>query len=412
MKKLVDLGIDADLFLTQGKDKPEFFHPGVLDKHLEEYLKVKEKVSTLSNTGLKNQLEVNSMTEFKELLHNFEVQQSELLVTTGLKAKTAAREAAKQERLQREMQKLEKETLFLHKNAKLLERIEVKDPVGSYYETVPVKPGFDFFNCLIRAPRRSLEKLALNVPNSLYFKDKIFHLYTAADGCLRCSDEISYFGYYRQLSAARKKGSEAFDKVAAVVRMRGESYSDVRKQVLDWTMLETKVNNHDLNPMSMMQQYLRCPGARPAVVRLFYFSFGNDSKANYALFINSLALDYPSISVNEQLNRCVVDTKQPQYLEVFRQSGGALRPFEAEALKVVQFLNAAYNLRISEIVLDFIKDEHGTIWLSGCKRILFDKASLIGALKPKKMPWEDVSVDEDSKTLEDNKERFKSCGED
>lgn len=412
MKSLADLGIEEQLFLTQGKDKPQLFHPRVLDAHLEEYLQVKEKATTLNSTGLKTQLQPESLAEFKQLALNFEQQDTELLLAHTRKAKAEAREAVRLQRLRREAERREKEELFQHKNAKLLEKLCVEEPPKSYYDEAPIKPGFDFFDCLMRSPRREVNRLAVNVPNMMYFKEKIFHVYTAADGFLRCSDEITYFDFFRQITATRHKGTSSFDKVAILVRMRGDSYSDIRKLVLDWAMFESKVSNHDFNPMNMMQQFIRCPGGRPGVVRLHYFCFGHDNKANYAYFINSLGLNIPPISKHDELNKCVVDTSNPSVLEVFKQSGAALRPYEAEADKIVKFLNAGYNLRISEIVLDFIKDESGKIWLSGCKRIQFDESSLKGALRPKKMPWEDLSEDSGDQTApEEKKDQFQSCGE-
>jgi hypothetical protein len=409
MKKLQDLGIDIGLFQTEGKDKPQFMHPGVLDKNLEEFLKIKEKVAAINSTGLKKPLVTDSMAEFKHLISNFEQLDTELIVTQSLQARAAALASSKQSRLRRELAKQEKEEHFKHRDIKLLEKLACPEPEPGYYEDKPVKPGFDFFSCLMRCPRRDVTKLALNLPNSMYFKDKIFHIYTGPDGLIRYSDNISYQEFYNQISANQRKASQPFDKVAAVLRMRGENYSDIRKQVLDYTVFASKMSSHDLNPMSMVQQYVRCAGGRPGVVRLNYFSYG--AKANFGYFVNSLGLEHPSSSQNEELSKCVVNTAKPEHLEVFRQAGAVLKPYEAEAAKIVGFLNKGYNLRINEIVLDFIKDEHGVIWLSGCKRIVFDAVSIRVALKPKKMPWEDLSEEEESKSSPvSSKDRLTGCG--
>lgn len=56
----------------------------------------------------------------------------------------------------------------------------------------------------------------------------------------------------------------------------------------------------------------------------------------------------------------------PWLLEVFKASGTAIKPFEREAYKIIQFLEKGYNIRINEIVLDFIKDEEGVIWFCSC----------------------------------------------
>jgi hypothetical protein len=409
MKKLADLGTNRGLLQTEGKERPQFMHPGVLDTNLEEFLKIKEKAVTINSTGLKKHLEINSLAEFKQLASHFEQLDTELMITQSLQAKAAALASSKQSRLRRELAKQDKDEHFKHRDAKLLERLACPEPEPGYYEDKPIKPGFEFINCLMRCPRRDVTKLAVNLPNSMYFKDKIFHIYTGPDGLIHYSDNISYQEFYDQISAKQRKVSQPFDKVAAVLRMRGENYSDIRKQVLDYTVFASKMSSHDLNPMSMVQQYVRCAGGRPGVVRLNYFSHG--PKANFGYFVNSLGLEHPSSSQNEELSKCVVNTAKPDYLEVFRQAGVVLKPYEAEAAKIVGFLNKGYNLRINEIVLDFIKDEHGVIWLSGCKRIVFDAVSLRVALKPKKMLWEDLSEEEESKSSPvSSKDRFTGCG--
>mmetsp|Transcript_9325 Transcript_9325/g.17853 ORF Transcript_9325/g.17853 Transcript_9325/m.17853 type:complete len:866 (+) Transcript_9325:1364-3961(+) len=402
--------INEDLFLTQDKDNLTNFHPSMLDEHLEEFLKARSKATALKRTGIVKVSELDSMAEFKQLSTNFDQLDREIINSHNLKAKEAVMEQTMKNRLRRELRKQEKEELFQHRNSKIMEKLTVKEPSPGYYEDKPIKPGFDFFNCLMRCPRKEFTKLSLNIPNSLYFKDKIFHLWTGPEGLLQYSDDISYYGFFKQIFASNKKTGHPFDKVAAVLRMRGESYTDTRKQVLDYTTFETKMNNHDLNPMSMIQQFIRCPGGRPAVIRLYYHTYGSNGKANYAYFINSLGLEIASNSQTEELSKCVVNTTKPEQLEVFKQAGIGLKPYEAEAAKIVAFLNTGYNLRISEMVLDFIKDERGLIWFSSCKRIIYDDVSLATALKPKKMPWEDITIEDDEEISTDaKKDRFKSC---
>lgn len=408
MKRLGNF--ENELFLTGNGDKLANFHPRVLDDRLEEFLKVKEKVTAISKTGLAKPTELDSMAEFKQLTHNSDLLDKELMTNHNLKVKEAAHQALLKNRLRRDMRRQEKEELFQHRNAKILEKITVSEPELEYYEDKPIKPGFEFFNCLMRCPRTDITKLALNIPNSLYFKDKIFHIWTGPEGYLRYTDEISYYDYFKEIAHKPLKMTHPFDHVAAVLRMRGESYGDIRNQVLDYTALEAKINNHDLNPHSMLQQYIRCPGGRPAVVRLFYYCYGSNTKANFGYFINSLGLEFASSNKTEELYKCVVNTRRPEHLEVFKQAGLGLKPYEAEAEKLVQFLNIGYNLRISEVVLDFIKDETGAIWLSNCKYIKYDAVSLLTALKPKKMLWEEASIDEEHKAFDEKKDRFKSCG--
>jgi hypothetical protein len=50
---------------------------------------------------------------------------------------------------------------------------------------------------------------------------------------------------------------------------------------------------------------------------------------------------------------------------------------EAEAEKVVGFLQRAYYAKIEEIVLDFVKDVNGHWWLLGCKGFRLDRSILL-----------------------------------
>lgn len=49
-------------------------------------------------------------------------------------------------------------------------------------------------------------------------------------------------------------------------------------------MLMDKIYNHDLQPYTMLQQYIKSTGGKPAIARLFYYPY--DKNTNYAYFIN------------------------------------------------------------------------------------------------------------------------------
>ena len=114
---------------------------------------------------------------------------------------------------------------------------------------------------------------------------------------------------------------------------------------------------NEYHPYMILQRYLKSPGGRPTITRLYYFSYQKGNKANYAYFITSKLVGADLNSIQ----KCVVDTSKPENIDVFIKSGIALRPFENEAEKIVDHLNKGYNLRIEEIILDFLKDDNGVI---------------------------------------------------
>ena len=48
----------------------------------------------------------------------------------------------------------------------------------TYYDSLPIKPGFFFLQAILKAPHTSLSSLRLNLPTTLYFSDHLYLLYT------------------------------------------------------------------------------------------------------------------------------------------------------------------------------------------------------------------------------------------
>lgn len=58
--------------------------------------------------------------------------------------------------------------------------------------------------------------------------------------------------------------------------------------------------------------------------------------------------------------------------EIFRSAGNAIASLEVECEKIISFLHSNYPVKITEIVLDFIRDSNGVWWLLGCKGFKLD----------------------------------------
>jgi hypothetical protein len=84
-----------------------------------------------------------------------------------------------------------------------------------------------------------------------------------------------------------------------------------------------------------------------------------------------------SFTVNSDfIQAAILDTASPATYEVFKITTTAARPFVEEAEKLVAWLNTAYHIRINSIILDFIKDHDGSIWITGCKKLEIEPSTL------------------------------------
>ena len=59
----------------------------------------------------------------------------------------------------------------------LVARIDMVPEKHDYYDNLPLRPGFEFWKSLLFS-RLSLDKLRLNVPDTLYINELSYHLYT------------------------------------------------------------------------------------------------------------------------------------------------------------------------------------------------------------------------------------------
>ena len=76
----------------------------------------------------------------------------------------------------------------------------------------------------------------INIPESLYYSDKLYYLYT--DNCyLKCSTEINGYKFMKIIEKNRVISNDEdisiFDKIAAILRFKGEMEGDMNKHLLD-----------------------------------------------------------------------------------------------------------------------------------------------------------------------------------
>ncbi|CAG9311247.1 unnamed protein product [Blepharisma stoltei] len=293
------------------------------------------------------------------------------------------------------------EELIFRKYDKARLLLNVELPSKNYYKNLPVKPGFFFIESLMKAPRVHINTLSINIPETLYYTDKVYYLSTDSNGKLSCTTEINCFRYKNIIFNYRNpKEESAYDKIAVIMRGHTDHEQNMQRIILDWNQFELKMIGNETSPYSMLQRFIKCTGARPCTIRLYYYASQKSNKANFAYFINSINSEEFEMEPNLQKYAC--DTANPEGLEVFKQSGAALRPYETEAEKIVIYLNKGYNIRIQEIVLDFIRDLNGIIWCSSCKKIIVDESTIPNSLKPVKEWWPETHLQPDP----DNKHKI------
>lgn len=278
------------------------------------------------------------------------------------------------------------ENLVNHKQEKMIQKISVPCP-KQYYEKLPIKPGFGFFDCLLRVPRGSVTDLKINIPEGIYYKEKIYYIYTSEDGSFSYRNDVFGYKFLRILEQHRLYDEENLSsRIAAIVRATSDDLNDMQKFVMDWGQINMKLSSNELIQYTLIQRFIHTPGHRPAVTRLHYFANNKDNKANYAYFINNITTGKKK--TYEDLQKFVVNTKDPSNIEYFVKSGTAIKYYEQEAKKIVKFLNKGYNIRIEKIVLDFLTDSEGKIWLSGCKACEIDLCTVPNSLVPLQDWWE------------------------
>ncbi|CAG9321748.1 unnamed protein product [Blepharisma stoltei] len=278
-----------------------------------------------------------------------------------------------------------------HKIKVIKEQLNLDPPSKDYYKSLNIKPGFLFFSCLMRAPKASINTLSINIPEMLYYTDKIYYLYTNSAGKVQCTTNVNCYLFQNAVSKHKPAEEEAVtDTIAIIIRMPGEKEQDMNVSMMDWLQFELKMVANETLPYAMMQRYIKCASGRPSIVRLYYYAYEKTNRANFAYFINSLTFEDAEMQNNIQL--CAVNTSKPRKIEIFKQSGTALLPYENEASKIIHYLNKGYNCRVQEIVLDFIRDSNGTVWLISCKRIIIDPSTFAFCLQPVKDFWPETHL--------------------
>lgn len=341
---------DQQLFLTATKTQPYPPHPKTIDseKQLKDEITKSIILATGYELGSESFDEKPKNSLFKKSESLFKLRESRSQQDLNYNYNESQNDEIKQH-------KVKQEELLKHKYRNL--RIKLTVTATKYfYKNYPVKPGFNFFDSLIKAPRVHINTLRQNIPESLYYTDKLYYLHTLPNGNVECTTEIFGYKFMQEVESHRKpaEGGSIIDTVAAVMRGKSDEEQDMQKIALDWNQFKVKMIGNETIPMTLLQRYIKSPGGRPAITRLYYFANVKSNRANYAYSVKRL-------NSEGNIQKCVVEMAKPETLEVFKMAGSSLKPFEAEAEKIVEFLNKGYNIRIQEIIFDYLRDQNGLI---------------------------------------------------
>ena len=267
--------------------------------------------------------------------------------------------------------------------AKVVNKLKVHPQSSNYYASTPFKPGFLFYDGLLHAPKMNFRELQINIPHTLYYTTEIVHLYTSTPqpdplGYAVCDEKVSGISFLKLIESQRDvKSTHPFDSVAVVMRGRGAAEHEMSKHLIDWTTFRHKIASSDLSQFSMLQKFVKSPGGKAAAIRISYHPSTKTNKANTAYFLSSTVLTSSFNSPSELMQRCVINLDTVDSFEVFKMTGSAIKEAETHAKALVWYLGVGYGVRFERIDLDFLKDETGKLWLSGCQGFVLDPTSFL-----------------------------------
>lgn len=248
--------------------------------------------------------------------------------------------------------KLREENKAIEKLRKRISgKIEFKPPSNDYYDKLPLKPGLLFL--LAIATHCNSTPLHINIPDILVIYKVILWLRTE-QGRVKSLKEFELKDFLRTLDSS--EGS-----FAAVLRNTNDRGYGPRVVCLSKSEVTEKFNKLQFPAYGSIQKFVPTAGGQIVTIRLFYRTRGSASKAF-------------SIKLPQDSSRYALSTEFGMArLEVTEVSGHIVASLCEIAAKLISFLTSHYHIRFETLVLDFIRDLKGVVWLINCKGFLYDK---------------------------------------
>jgi len=248
-----------------------------------------------------------------------------------------------------------------------MRKITFQPPSEDYYQTCPLKPGFGFFRLLAMAVR-SGKRLAVHIPTSILLSDERYLLWTeegVSGPVVRSEADFRIADILRKFESCRLRTCPA-----AVLRMPDGPASCLKAVPLHYYEFCDKLIRSQYPSQALVQLFISSQAGRPAVTRLFYPARSRPLSSSLAFIITAT-----DAGLKRPYGKYILLGETLDGFEAYPMAGQALSSYEAAAREVVQFLESAYRVRIDDIVLDFMPDTKGRIWLIGCKGLTVNAAT-------------------------------------
>ncbi|KAL4506485.1 hypothetical protein ABPG72_000056 [Tetrahymena utriculariae] len=310
-------------------------------------------------------------------------------------------------------------------------KIAFTPPDENYYKEKKyvVKPGFGLFKAFASA-RVGFNNLHINIPETLMVQESnTFLLYTDEYGRVRrkadsswiefeakCRREHEYFCLrFKQSIEGQSKNRKFNERMSIfelsekldikqnpecpVMILRGQAQNDWK---LSQNVYQAKTLNEkrqtDASNSSVEQRFIFSRPMKATLIRLVYNTRNSkDTVANYAFRIQSYNEIFdPDLKKNINLKACINQEKKNSF-DVQNVKGNGLKEYERQAESLVRFLEKNNQIRIRLIVLDFIQDLEGKIWLISMKSIRAENTISMEEIMAKKA---NTDEEDSKKTLD------------
>lgn len=373
MSSLVPQGSSSSVFLTEARTQiyvPVRTTQQSLDDnpHFMEFLKSQSsRMKYIDTTGIKNSLSMEESSSFTKRRNEQRKVEKEIIRAQKIEEKTQAEARYQAEKLRKYKEQLAEQQKSTRLWQTMNRKIQLEVP-EEYYEHSPLKPGFEFFKQLLMNGK-SAQGLPIRIPEMLLISNRVLWLRTVetpSGPYLHLQHEFRLIEFHQGFP--RLPGKQPL----AVLRIPSDHVSDLTAVLLNFEDLSSHLNANQFPHSGILQRYIHCRGDILKVTRLFYHMQSKENLSTYAYAITAT-------KAAELLNngQWLLRTDHVGAVEVYPVTGTAVKEAVASAQVVVDFLQKAHSVRIECIVLDFMRDAEGRLWIMSCKGIKVDMTSVI-----------------------------------
>jgi len=311
------------------------------------------------------------------------------------------------------------------KHNRLYEKILFNTRGEEYYNDVyalyKIKPGITFIKRLFNHDKSEIAVpyLKLNIPETYWNDTEMFYVYNDWDNygaltVIRNKKDFNLFNAFDKVE--REQYKRQVKDIEPFIIIRGESISTVdryekckenlgkdigegivqryircrgRNRQLDKQskngkkpkknkkVLNTETESVDYFPeeeAKKLEVYESRSTSKPCVVRLEYkTSYNRDKGGNVAYCLSNKISVEDSIKpatkeiFEKYTQLTTLNTADENSFNIYIMSGEAVGPYEFYANQIVKYVQKWFQLLLKTIVVDFMKDERGTIYFLGVK---------------------------------------------